>query len=102
VSGSRMERSPRPRSSVPDVNSDLAVLKVELGDALQRCSLPDSTQVQVDSWRLRIRKPLWRRSTMTLASSVPWAALCQLQVQHLVKTLATYSHPTSSRPTQAH
>jgi serine protease Do len=76
-----------------DVNSDLAVLKVDMpADALQPVQLADSTQVQVGQLAIAIGNPFGEEGTMTLG--IVSALGRTLPVQSSTSTTgATYSIP---------
>jgi serine protease Do len=72
-----------------DLNSDLAVLKVELpADALQPVQLADSTQAQVGQLAIAIGNPFGEEGTMTMGI-----------VSALGRTLPVQSNTTQSSPT---
>ena len=72
-----------------DVNSDLAVLKVDLpADALQPVQLADSTQVQVGQLAIAIGDPFGEEGTMTLGI-----------ISALGRTLPVQSNSAQNGPT---
>jgi serine protease Do len=76
-----------------DVNSDLAVLKVDLpADALQPVQLADSTQVQVGELAIAIGNPFGEEGTMTMGIISALGRTLPVQ-SDTAQSSATYSIP---------